>query len=143
MSVRNISSNRSNWVMEGSPVLVSGTVGLFIVLILCLEAVKIGWRDPSSPNSEFIEFFVQAEPSRLHEADTNPEKFSFVVGPKLRLMLYVDLVSFILIFGCHSELTINEVNRQPTSSPEHNMPSIAGPTNQPVLLVTGTHVHIC
>ena len=75
------------------------TADSLIVPTLRLEAVKIGWRDPSSPNAEFIEFFVQAEPLRLHEADTNPEKFSFVVGRKLRLMLYVDLVSFILFLG--------------------------------------------
>ncbi|KJA16781.1 hypothetical protein HYPSUDRAFT_206782 [Hypholoma sublateritium FD-334 SS-4] len=105
------------------------------------EAVKIGWRDPASPNAEFIEFFVQAEPSRLHEADTNPEKFSLTVSRKLRLMLYIDLVNFILIFVHHSELTINEVDREPTSTPEHRILNIADLTNQHSLALPVTAVH--
>lgn len=103
-SVQNILLNKSSLETEGLLALVSGNnstsvkIWTNIIPKLCLEAVKIGWRDPASPDAAFIEFFVQAEPSRLHEADTDPEKFSFTISRKITLTLYIDLVSpFILV----------------------------------------------
>ena len=52
--------------------------------------MKIGFRDPTAPN--YIEFFAEAEPQHLANAEPDPESFGLPVHPNLKIHLVVDRV---------------------------------------------------
>ena len=62
----------------------------YIHLTASLAPVKIGFRDPTAPN--YIEFFAEAEPQHLANAEPDPESFGLPVHPNLKIHLVVDRV---------------------------------------------------
>ena len=59
-----------------------------------IGAVKVGFRDSEKP--DFIEFFVESEPSKLHVADTDPSEFFVSANQDANVTAYIDFVSFFL-----------------------------------------------